>query len=61
MRQPTRALLLAVCKRLDLNPVTISRLSMFPDRVVVDHLDMPTGTTWTETRWLEDRPARRLP
>jgi hypothetical protein len=58
VRTPTRALLLAVCHRLELDPDQITRVSLLPDRVVVDHVDPDTGRTWTET---EELPAWPVP
>jgi hypothetical protein len=37
-RPPTRALLRAVCGRLGLDPALVCRISLLPDRVVVDRL-----------------------
>lgn len=50
MRPPTRVLLQTVCQYLGLNPETVTRISLLPDRVVVDHIDLRTGSAWTQIR-----------
>lgn len=48
MRPPTRAFLRAVCRRLDLDPSHVTRVTLMPGTVTMDRLVHTDEGNWLE-------------
>lgn len=53
-RPATRAMMKALCHRMGLDPAQVAKISLLPDAVVIDFIQVRDGRLW---EWTERRPV----